>query len=66
MLHFIMCSGGFVGCSCTKEVKPWWKSVPCYKAGCEEGCCYANARQGYQMEQAKVSINHYVVFLFLL
>ena len=63
-LHFLMFPFGCLGCSCTKEVKSWWKSVPCYKTGCEEGCCYANAQQGWQMEQAKVTTNH-VVFLFL-
>jgi hypothetical protein len=47
-----------LGCSCTEKVKSWWKSVLCYKAGCEEGCCYANAQRGCPLEQAKVLINH--------
>jgi hypothetical protein len=29
----------------------------CYKAGCEEGSCYANAQWGCLMEKAKVSIS---------
>ena len=58
-LMFSLC----LGCSCTEKVKSWWKSVPCYKAGCEEGCCYANTQRGCPLEQAKVLINHYVFFL---
>jgi hypothetical protein len=60
-LMFSLC----LGCSCTEKVKSWWKSVLCYKAGCEEGCCYANAQRGCPLEQAKVLINHCFFFSFL-